>query len=104
MPALREAAQALGGEIPALRQWFDGRRFSAADRDAMLSAILAAAERGEFPDYSAAEQAAMAVTLLLASSGRRLDSDPRIEALFADLEDDERYDPARFARVLSRLR
>lgn len=104
MPALREAAQALGREIPALRQWFEGRRFPTADRDAMLSAILAAAERGEFPDYSAAEQAAMAVTLLLASSGRRLDSDPRIEALFADLEDDERYDPARFARVLSRLR
>ncbi|MBX3703289.1 MAG: hypothetical protein KF822_05905 [Steroidobacteraceae bacterium] len=103
MPALREAAQSLQREIPALRQWSGARRFAAADRDAMLSAILAAAGRGEFPDYSAAEQAVMAVTLLLAASGRTLDSDPRIEALFADLQDDERYDPARFARLLSRL-
>ncbi|MGQ0428436.1 MAG: multiheme c-type cytochrome [Gammaproteobacteria bacterium] len=104
MPALREAAQSLASELPALRGWLAGRRLGPADRDGMLSAILAAAEGGEFPDYAAAEQAAMAVTLLLASSGRQLDSDPRIEALFADLQDDERYDPARFARILSRLR
>jgi hypothetical protein len=44
------------------------------------------------------------VTLLLATSGRAPDSDPRIEALFDDLRDDERYDPARFARILSRLK
>jgi hypothetical protein len=104
MPALRDAAAALRQEMPALRDWAAGRRPAAADRDAVLAAILAAAGRGDFPDYSAAEQAAMAVTLLLAASGRTLDSDPRIEALFADLEDDERYDPARFARILSRLR
>lgn len=103
-PALRAAASALASELPALAQWANGRFLTAADRDAVLSAILAAAERGEFPDYSAAEQAAMAVTLLLAASGRQLDSDPRIEALFDDLEHDERYDPARFARMLSRIR
>lgn len=26
------------------------------------------------------------------------------DALFDDLKDDERYDPARFARILSRIR
>ncbi len=103
MPALREAAAALQARMPALEQWASERRLGPADRDAVLAAILAAAGRGDFPDYSAAEQAAMAVTLLLASSGRTPDSDPRIEALFADLADDERYDPARFARILSRL-
>lgn len=104
MPALREAAAALRQEMPALRDWAADRRLAPAERDAVLAAILAAAERGEFPDYSAAEQAAMAVTLLLATSGRAPDSDPRIEALFDDLRDDERYDPARFARILSRLK
>jgi hypothetical protein len=104
MPALREAAAALRLEMPALRAWAAGRHLAVAERDAVLAAILAAAERGEFPDYSAAEQAAMAVTLLLAASGRTLDSDPRIEALFDDLKDDERYDPVRFARILSRLK
>lgn len=104
MPAMRAAAEALRQQIPTLRQQLGSRRFSADERNAMLDAILAAAERGEYPDYAAAEQAAMAVTLLLASGGRPLDTDPRIEALFTDLKDDERYDAARFSRILIRLR
>jgi len=103
MPAMRAAADAVRGQLPALRRQLGSRRFSADERSAMLDAILAAAERGEYPDYAAAEQAAMAVTLLLAGSGRSLDADPRIEALFADLKDDERYDAARFARILRGL-
>jgi hypothetical protein len=104
MPAMRAAADALRQQLPALRRMLASRRFSAAERNAMLDAILAAAERGEYPDYAAAEQAAMAVTLLLASAGRPPDADPRIEALFTDLKDDERYDAARFSRILSRIR
>jgi hypothetical protein len=104
MPAMRAAADSLRQQIPVLRRMLASRGFSAAERNAMLEAILAAAERGEYPDYAAAEQAAMAVTLLLASSGRPLDADPRIEALFTDLKDDERYDAARFSRILNRLR
>lgn len=100
LPAMREAAKRLREQIPALRQQLTARRISPADHEALLDAILAAAERGEYPDYSSAEQAAMAVTLLLARSGRPLNADPRIEALFTDLQDDERYDPARFSRIL----
>lgn len=103
MPELRAAARALREEMPALQQRLAQQKFDTVRRDAVVKAILAAAGRGEYPDYSAAEQAAMAVTLLLARSGRSLDSDPRIEALFDDLKHDERYDAARFARILSRL-
>ncbi len=104
LPAMRAAADSLQQQIPLLRQQLATRRISAADRNAMQDAILAAAERGEYPDYAAAEQAAMAVTLLFASSGRPLDAEPRIEALFADLKDDERYDAARFSRILNLVR
>lgn len=104
MPAMRAAAESLRRQLPVLRQQLASRSFTAAERNAMLDAILAAAERGEYPDYAAAEQAAMAVTLLLASAGRPLDADPRIEALFTDLKDDERYDAARFSRIMNRLR
>lgn len=104
MPAMRSAADELRQQIPALRRQLGSRGFGAAERNAMLDAILAAAERGEYPDYAAAEQAAMAVTLLLASAGRPLDTDPRIDALFTDLKDDERYDAARFSRILNRIR
>ncbi len=103
MQELRAAARALRQEIAALRQRLAQQKFDASRRDAIVKAILAAAERGEYPDYSAAEQAVMAVTLLLASSGRSPDSDPRIAALYDDLKHDERYDAARFARILSRL-
>jgi len=104
VPAMRAAAGALARQIAALRQPLGSRRYGAAERAALLDGILAAAARGDFPDYAAAEQAAMAVTMLLAGSGRAPDADPRIEALFADLEDDERYDAARFSRILHRLR
>ncbi len=104
LPALRAAAESLRQRLPALRQQLAGRAYNAADRAAMLDALLAAAGRGEFPDYAAAEQAAMAVTLLLAGSGRAPATDPRIDALFADLQDDERYDAARFNRILQRIR
>ncbi len=103
MPELRAAARALRQETAALQQRLAQQKFDASRRDAIVKAILAAAERGEYPDYSAAEQAVMAVTLLRASSGRSPDSDPRIAALYDDLKHDERYDAARFARILSRL-
>ncbi len=103
LPAMRAAAAALREQLPALRPPAT-RSFNAAERTALLDAILAAAERGEYPDYAAAEQAAMAVTLLLAGTGRDPGADPRIEALFADLQDDERFDAARFSRILGRVR
>jgi hypothetical protein len=104
LPALRAAAEALRQRLPALRQQLAGRGYARADCEAMLDALLTAAGRGEFPDYAAAEQAAMAVTLLQASAGRAAVADSRIDALFADLQDDERYDAARFNRILQRLR
>lgn len=104
MPAMRAAADALRQQIPVLQKQLGARRYGADERSGMQDAILAAAGRGEYPDYAAAEQAAMAVTLLLASSGRPLEADARIEALFADLQDDERYDAVRFSRILNRLR
>jgi hypothetical protein len=41
--------------------------------------------------------------MLLAESGLAVDSDPQVEALFADLRNDEQYDPERFRRILERV-
>ncbi len=103
MPALREAAGSLWDELPALQRELGARRFGPSERRALLRSVLAAAERGEYPDYAAAEQAAMAVTMLLAESGLAVESNPQVEALFADLRDDERYDAERFRRILARI-
>jgi len=104
MPALRAAASALLQELPALRLDMVAREYGPAERSALLRSVLAAAERGEYPDYAAAEQAAMAVTMLLAESGIAVHSDPEVEALFADLRDDEQFDAGRFGRILARIR
>lgn len=103
MPALREASATLLAELPALQRDLDARDYGPVEREALLRAVLAAAERGEYPDYAAAEQAAMAVTMLLSESGLAIESNPEVEALFADLRDDERYDPLRFGRILARI-
>lgn len=104
MPALHESAGALRPGILALQSELAGRAFGPEERKRLLASVLDAAERGEFPDYSAAEQAAMAVTMLLAETGAAGTSDPQAEALFADLRDDERFDPERFRRILARVR
>lgn len=103
MPALREASAVILSELPALQRDLGERSYGALERHALLRSVLAAAERGEYPDYAAAEQAAMAVTMLLAESGLAVSSDPEVEALFADLRDDERYDVERFGRILVRI-
>jgi hypothetical protein len=103
MPALREAAAALLGELPLLQRELGALDYGPAERNALLRSVLAAAERGEYPDYAAAEQAAMAVTMLLAESGLAVGSDPEVEALFTDLRDDEQYDAPRFGRILARI-
>jgi Cytochrome c554 and c-prime len=104
MPALVEAAALLLGELPQLQRELAARNYGPADRSALLHSVLAAAERGDYPDYAAAEQAAMAVTMLLAESGLAVESNPEVEALFADLRDDERFDAERFGRILARIR
>jgi hypothetical protein len=103
MPALRAAAGSLQDELPALQRELAARTFGPAERHTLLRSVLAAAERGEYPDYAAAEQAAMAVTMLLAETGLAVESNPQVEALFADLRDDERYDAERFRRILARI-
>jgi hypothetical protein len=102
--AMRDAAQSLRRQLSPLRQRIAARAMGPVERAALVDAVLAASGRGEYPDYAAAEQTAMAVTLLLAGSGRAPKADPRIEALFADLKDDARYDAARFNRILLLLR
>ncbi len=102
LPAMREAALVIEGELNIVGPML-AREPGVAQRKAMLESIVAAASRGEYPDYAAAEQAAMAVTLLLAETGRAGALQADIDALFKDLRDDERYDAGRFSRILSRF-
>jgi hypothetical protein len=76
-----------------------GMIFSAVQSKAMLESLVASAQRGEFPDYASAEQAAMAMVLLMADSGSDTRRRPDIDRLFRALEDDSRFDPKVFRSV-----
>ena len=55
--------------------------------------------RGNFLDYVSAEQAFMAVQMLVFEIGDA-DLEAELDQLAASLEDDERYRPAQFARLM----
>jgi len=75
----------------------------AADRQAILAALLKASGNGAYADYATAEQAAMAAVVLLGDTRTSPRQAADIAALFAALDDDTAYDPLRFARMLGRL-
>ncbi len=78
-------------------------RLGAASARAMLDALARSAQRGEYADYIAAEQAAMGMALLVDEAGLQSRLDADVDRLFRALADDSRFDRARF-REAFRLR
>ena len=78
----------------------------------ILDSLLADAERGEFRDFAAAEQAAMAANSVLAAfeaagaveAGKLESLRGRIDALFERVKDEDRYEMAGFVSALRDLR
>ena len=108
--AAAEDAAAIPAAQTALRAVLDrariraaGWRSSPAAARRMLDAVVASASRGEYPDYGAAEQAAMGMQILLAEQGAVRSQRPDVEALFKALEDGSRFDPKRFREISERL-
>ncbi len=101
--ALATAADALRKQLVGLESALERTPVQAADRQAILSAILQASGTGAYPDYATAEQAAMAVVVLLGDTRTSPRQAADIDALFAALDDDTAFDQLRFARMLGRL-
>lgn len=74
-------------------------QFSAGTREA----VLETGAEGNYLDYVSAEQAFMAVQMLVIEIDDP-DLEAELDALANSLNDDERYRPAQFARLLSNLR
>lgn len=101
--AVPEAAAALRKQLVALVPLLAQSPVQAADRQAILAAILKASGNGAYPDYATAEQAAMAAVVLLGETGTSPRHSADVAALFAVLDDDTAFDQLRFARMLGRL-
>lgn len=97
---LRAAAAALDDILQIVEPRLT-RQAVQAGREDILGEILASAAAGDFLDYAVAEQAFMAVQMLAIEL-----EDTALEAALDDLarslENDERYSPEQFAKLLNR--
>lgn len=75
-----------------------------SERQRILNGVLFRAARGDYRDYVAAEQAAMAMDVLLISIERWDDFKERMDAIYATVENDEAFRPQSFAAAVERLR
>ena len=69
----------------------------------MLRSLAENAAVGDYHDYALAEQAAMAMNLMLRSLNLWDATRPKMQAVFATLESETDYQPAAFARSASNL-
>ena len=99
---MQSAAATLDG---VLRQLQERVRAQAGriDSRVVLTALLEAGAQGEFADYVGAEQAFMAIQMLAFDSGNQ-SMQNYLDILAAAVEDDERFRPAEFARLLRELK
>jgi len=106
------AAKRLRSTVNALLPAVAGREFGVETLGTILGSIVADADRGEFRDFAGAEQAAMAAQSLVVAfeNAGLLDEAAterlrgRSDALFATVENDEKYAMGPFVEALKALR
>jgi hypothetical protein len=97
---VRGRAAALDALLGTIGAEFAARPLSAAEESRALADLAGGAQRGAYPDYVGAEHAAMGLSVLAFATGERERHRATLDALFAALESDERYDARRFAELL----
>ena len=76
---------------------------SAEAQEVALAALIRAGARGDYRDYVLAEQAAMALDVLLLSTARWDASRPAMDRVFASVDDEDRFDAGAFAQAVAAL-
>jgi hypothetical protein len=110
--ATHAAARTLLADIRAVLPRVAADEFGVQALGPIIDSLLRDADAGEFRDYAAAEQAAMATSSVVVAfeTAGRLDEAQaermraRVDAVFAQVEDAERYDMAAFVAALRELR
>lgn len=111
MDETRKAATALSGVLDQVRAKIVGHRFGKDDINAVLKSLVAGGIGGDYQDYSAAEQAVMAMASLVdalrasgeldAARGERLNAG--VKSLYAVLENENAWQPPRLVAALKDL-
>ena len=110
--ATAAAARRLRDDVRALLPRVAAHGFGSDSLGPILDSLIADGERGEFRDFSAAEQAAMAASSVIVAfeTAKALDEaqatalKAKVDAVYAKVEDENRYDMAAFVASLRELR
>ena len=110
--ATAAAARNLRDNVQALLPQVAAHDFGADSLGAVLDSLLRDAERGEFRDFSAAEQAAMAASSVVVAFETAKALDPaqaealkaKVDALYARVENENDYSMSAFVAALRELR
>lgn len=98
----------IGGVKKRLEKVFDTITESIISSDTnqsapeVLNEIITMGAAGQFRDYVAAEQAVMAIDMLLSAVGKRDDQADWLDSLYDSVEEEDRYDPGRLAALIDR--
>jgi hypothetical protein len=79
------------------------KKLSGSDVDGILRELVNAAAAGEFLDYSSAEQAIMAVDMLLSEARRGGEYAIALDNLYDTVADEERFQAAQFSKAMQSL-
>lgn len=101
---LRRSINDMSKQLANIEMGMSQGNWSKRELGGVLNAMTGAARRGAFADYAAAEQAAMAMVLLVSEMDPGSVRSPEVDALFNALADDKQFDGSRFQRALSTLR
>ena len=100
--SIRAAAKSLDSVLARVESAVSPSRLDGRE-ETILEAVLETGAEGNYIDYVSAEQAFMAVQMLVIEIDDP-DLETTLDELANSLNDDERYRPAQFARLLANLR
>jgi hypothetical protein len=70
----------------------------------LMAQLISMGAKGEFLDYVAAEQAVMAIDMLLSTSSQRDNHTDWLDALYDSVQEEDRYNPDHLTRIMGRFK
>lgn len=101
---LQSQAGRLDGVLDGLVESLGGHDYSAGDMRAIRLELLERARRGEYHDFTSAEQAFLAVETLCIELGEYDQLASSLDAWFETVRDEHDFDPGRYAAVARQFR
>lgn len=99
-----DISQQLTSLVSQIHKFTVAENFSETDKKQMLGNLIQAGIDGEYRDYIGAEQAVMAIELVMIDMGMAETFHDHLNSLYTSLKDDESYRPARFIRALELIK